>query len=150
MTFDAVAGNEGFCAVMDKPEDWAESDDERIRYFSGTAHYSTTFTLEDASAELVELSFGKVMVAGEVKVNGRYAGGVWTAPYKLDITGFVREGGNSLEVDVTNNWVNRLIGDNRLPEDERGTWAFNNPGSNEDTELQQSGIIGPVCVLVSR
>ena len=148
VSFDAVAGNEGFSAVMDKPEDWAESSDERIRYFSGTAHYSTTFNLEDASARLVELSLGKVMVAGKVKVNGQYAGGVWTAPYKLDITEFVREGENTLEIDVTNNWINRLIGDSRLPEDERGTWTFNNPGPG--ASLQQSGITGPVCVTVSR
>lgn len=148
--FDSVAGNEGFTTVMDKLEDWAESSDERIRYFSGTAHYSTTFSLEDASAEFVELSLGKVMVVGDIKVNGQYAGGVWTAPYKLDITDFVKEGENSLEISVTNNWVNRLIGDNRLPESERGTWTFNNPGADEDTELQQSGIIGPVRLLIGR
>ena len=90
------------------------------------------------------------MVVGDIKVNGQYAGGVWTAPYKLDITDFVKEGENSLEISVTNNWVNRLIGDNRLPESERGTWTFNNPGADEDTELQQSGIIGPVRLLIGR
>ncbi len=148
VTFDAVAGNEGFSVTLDKPGDWAASADERIRYFSGTAHYSTTFSLDDASAKLVELSLGKVMVVGNVKVNGQYAGGVWTAPYKLDITDFVHEGENTLQIEVTNNWVNRLIGDNRLPENERGTWTYRNPGSS--APLQQSGITGPVCLIVSR
>ena len=143
--FDAVAGNEGFSVSMKKPCDWSASPDERIRYFSGTAHYSNTFTLGDTSSKLVELSLGKVMVVGKVKVNGQYAGGVWTAPYKLDITDFVKEGENTLEIDVTNNWINRLIGDYRLPESERGTWTYRNPG--KDAELQQSGIVGPVCVI---
>lgn len=147
VTFDAVAGNEGFSVTLDKPGDWAESTDERIRYFSGTAHYTTTFFLDDTSAKLVELSLGKVMVAGKIKVNGQYAGGVWTAPYKLDITEFVHEGENTLQIDVTNNWINRLIGDSRLPESERGTWTYRNPGSS--ASLQQSGITGPVCVVIS-
>lgn len=146
--FDAVAGNAAFSVSMDKPYDWASAEDERVRYFSGTAHYSTVFTLDDASAESVELTFGKVMVAGKVKVNGKYAGGVWTAPYKLDITPFVQEGENTLEIDVTNNWINRLIGDSRLPDGERGTWTCNDPGSS--AELQSSGLLGPVLLMVRK
>ena len=146
VSFDAVAGNEGFSTVMDKPCDWSTSSDGRIRYFSGTAHYSSSFTLQEAPAGTVELSLGKVMVTGKVKVNGRYAGGVWTAPYKIDVTGLVQEGENTIEIDVTNNWINRLIGDSGLPAGERGTWTFKDPGSS--AELQQSGIIGPVCLTI--
>lgn len=146
--FDAVAGNEGFSVTFDKPEDWAASSDDRIRHFSGTAHYSTTFQFDDTSAKRVELALGKVMVTGKVKVNGQYAGGLWTAPYKLDITDFVRKGENTLQIEATNNWVNRLIGDNALPESERGTWTFKNPGSS--APLQQSGIVGPVNIIVSK
>jgi len=35
----------------------------------------------------------------------------------MDLTGKLREGGNHLEVKVTNLWVNRIIGDEQLPAD---------------------------------
>ena len=39
---------------------------------------------------------------------GQYAGGVWTSPYSLNITPYVKPGKNTIEVEVINNWKNRL------------------------------------------
>lgn len=147
--FDAVAGNEAFSVEMPELCDWAESADESIRYFSGTAHYSTSFEVEDGAEQYV-LDLGQVMVIAKVRINGEYAGGVWTAPYALDITPFVHEGSNTIEVDVANNWINRLVGDQRLPESERQTWTHNNPATNADAELQASGLIGPVTICAMK
>jgi hypothetical protein len=33
-------------------------------------------------------------------------------PYEIDITKAVKKGENSIEIEVTNTWHNRLIGDN--------------------------------------
>ena len=85
------------------------------------------------------------MVLATVKVNGRDAGGVWTCPYRLDISKLVTEGENTLEVTVYNNWRNRLIADEALPQDQRGTWTNVQPFS-ADEELQSSGLLGPVTV----
>ena len=87
------------------------------------------------------------MVLATVRVNGRNAGGVWAYPYRLDITDFVQDGENALEITVFNNWRNRLIADEALPEDQRGTWTNIQPFTAGD-ELQASGLLGPVTLSV--
>ncbi|MDR0845736.1 MAG: glycoside hydrolase family 2 [Tannerella sp.] len=124
-------------------QDWTKSDDERIRYFSGTARYQTTFSMDKLPGRQVYIDLGKVMVMAKVTLNGQPAGGVWTTPYRLNITGLLKEGPNTLEIDVVNNWMNRLIGDLRLPEKDRKTWVNINPWK-ADSPLQPSGLFGPV------
>jgi hypothetical protein len=132
--------------VFEKLQDWSESQDDAIRYYSGTANYKTTFPMNDIpKGETIFLDLGKVQVMAKVTVNGQYAGGVWTAPYRLDVTPYLKEGDNLLEVEVVNTWVNRLIGDQGLPEKDRPTWSHNNPWK-ANSPLQSSGLIGPVSV----
>ena len=53
-----------------------------------------------------------------VRVNGRPAGTAWCAPYAVDLpVEALKEKGNELEIDVTNSWRNRLIGDEQEPAD---------------------------------
>lgn len=132
--------------VADELKDLRLSDDESVRYFSGSVRYETTFDLrgKEKSGRLY-VNTGQVGVMAKVYVNGKYAGGVWTAPYRVDVTDFVRKGKNTLVIDVVNTWVNRLIGDSRLPEDRRGTWTLNNPW-RPDSQLQPSGLFNPVVI----
>lgn len=124
-------------------QDWTESTDPSIRYFSGKAIYTNRITLDKLPQKVLYLDLGKVMVMAKVKINGQYVGGVWTTPYRLPVGDFLRKGENLIEVEVVNNWRNRLIGDASLPEKERGTWTNVNPW-NADSPLQSSGLIGPV------
>lgn len=132
--------------TMDTLQAWNQSEDERVRYFSGTATYTNAFKLKQQPRQPVWIDLGKVMVMARVYVNDQYAGGVWTPPYRLNIQHLLRKGTNTLRVEVVNNWQNRLIGDQKLPENERPTWTSVNPW-HADSPLQESGLIGPVRLL---
>jgi hypothetical protein len=150
VSFDStMRGPEGPLKMSDL-YDWSESNDERIKYYSGTATYKNTFVIDEIPAkEMLYLNLGKVNVMAEVKINGQIAGGVWTPPWQVDVTNLVKPGINSIEIEVVNNWVNRLIGDSRLPEKERSTWINVNQ-IRPDDPLQPSGLMGPVSLVSVR
>ncbi|MBQ9889049.1 MAG: glycoside hydrolase family 2 [Bacteroidales bacterium] len=129
--------------IFETLADWSQSEDESIRYYSGTATYTASISLSEVPREPVWLDLGKVMVMARVFVNGENAGGVWTSPYRVPVGKLLRTGENEIRVEVVNNWRNRLIGDARLPEAERKTYATVNP-YNADSGLQASGLLGPV------
>ena len=126
---------------------WNESEDPFLRFFSGTATYSTSFRLgpEQVTTGVV-LDLGRVFNMAHVYVNGKDMGLLWKEPYKTDISEALVEGDNSLEIRVTNSWGNRLIGDSALPEEERAaktSWEFYSP----DDPLPVSGLLGPVRII---
>ena len=126
--------------------DWSTSKEDAIRYYSGTAVYRTEFTLKDiVPNNPLFINLNEVAVMAKVKVNGQYIGGVWTPPYRLNISEAIKQGTNKVEIEVVNTWVNRLIGDSKLPVEERPTWTPNNPW-NPSSPLQKSGLIGPVVI----
>lgn len=123
-----------------------EMDDPAVKYYSGLTTYTSSFRLAQVPEGPIYLDLGKVMVMAKVYVNGKYAGGAWTAPYRVLVTDLLRKGKNTVRIEVTNNWQNRLIGDQQLPEAERPTWTSVNPWQT-DSPLQESGLIGPVKLL---
>jgi hypothetical protein len=132
--------------TFDKLESWTTRAEPGIKYYSGTAVYQKTFTLANPARQKIFLDLGNVRELAEVKVNGRSAGIVWTPPFRVDITGAVKPGENSLEVEVVNFWPNRIIGDQFLPSGERFT-RTNIRQFNKMTPLMPSGLLGPVRLL---
>lgn len=153
---------------------WSEHPDPAVKYFSGEATYTKTFNLPremSGKHRRIYLDLGQVAVMARVKLNGKDLGVLWKAPFRLDITGNVKVGGNRLEIQVVNLWPNRLIGDERLPEDsERNpdgtlmrwpTWLEEGKSSptgrrtfamwrlwKQGDALLESGLIGPVKLQV--
>ena len=108
--------------TLDKLISWSDHPDAGVKYFSGTATYRKTFNLPPealAAGRSIYLDLGRVAVIARVSLNGHDLGILWNAPFRVDATKALRAGENLLEVQVTNLWVNRMIGDEQLPEDSR-------------------------------
>ncbi len=136
-------GGTGAGDAVHLPHSWAA--DAARRFFSGTATYRLTVKAPAAfrSAEgRVYLDFGEakpiereplpggtlrgnsfaalvappIREAATVFVNGRRAGSLWAPPYRVDITGLLRDGANEIRVDVYNTAINQLAEGGRLPD----------------------------------
>ncbi|MDI3321161.1 glycosyl hydrolase [Pinibacter soli] len=127
--------------------DWTVNSNDSVKYYSGTAIYSTTFNWNAlAVSNRIWLDVGVVNNIAQIKVNGVNCGVAWTAPYRVDITKALKVGVNKLEIEVTNTWANRLIGDHSLPEAERVT-NTESPYRLEGKPLIPAGLLGPVVLL---
>lgn len=144
--FDPAKGGLGEVKFTEL-KDWTKHSNEAIKYYSGTAVYRKTLQWDTkGGSERLFLRFSGLGSAARVVVNGREQGIVWCSPWEIDVTDAVREGDNELEIYVVNSLMNRMIGDARLPENERFTYAFPEIASAKDT-LVESGIIGRVDLV---
>ena len=97
---------------------WNESSDDNIKYYSGTARYTQHLYLKELDRNYkYVLDLGEVKNLAVVKVNGKTCGTLWRPPFTVDITDALLGGDNTLEIDVTNLWVNRMVGDEQEPDD---------------------------------
>ena len=155
-------------ARFDSLKDWTLRLEEGIKYYSGIAVYRQRFDLPKAGAtdknNRLYLDLGEVKNLARVRLNGKDLGVVWTTPWRVDITEAVKQKGNTLEIEVANLWPNRLIGDEKLPDDgikdgqwpdwlikgkERtsGRYTFTTYRYyTKDSPLLKSGLIGPVTI----
>ena len=125
--FDPSWGGPGEVA-FDSISEWTERPEPGIRYYSGTAVYRRSFSMPEgklnkkANDYFIKINLSNSMA--KVKLNGKTAGIIWTSPGELKITDYLKEKENTLEVEVTNLWINRLIGDEEEPWDgiENGKW----------------------------
>ena len=123
------------------------------------------------------LDLGIMNDIAEVWVNGKHAGVCWYPPFVINITPYMKAGNNEISIAVTNNWANRLIGDEQYPADfewgeDRGEelgramkaypdWFIQNkprPSQQrktfnvwyyyrKDSPLQPAGLVGPVQII---
>jgi hypothetical protein len=117
--FDPRWGGPAQPVTFAKLDDWSKRPEPGIRYYSGTAVYRKTFALRQPPVphQRVFLDLGKIAVMAEVKLNGRDLGVLWKPPFRVEVGDALTAGDNTLELRVVNLWINRLIGDEQLPED---------------------------------
>jgi uncharacterized membrane protein YdcZ (DUF606 family) len=135
-------------ATFDKLTSWTDSTVDGIKYFSGTATYTTTFSLDDKEltpGQRLFLNLGTVKNLAAVRLNGHDLGILWKSPFVVDITAAAVLGRNKLEIEITNLWPNRLIRDKKLPVEQRITWTSSDIYKG-DEPLLPSGLLGPVVI----
>ncbi|KEO74278.1 glycosyl hydrolase [Anditalea andensis] len=133
--------------VWNKLQDWTAHENDSVKYYSGTAEYTTSFQWEGERDAALWLDLGKVANLAAVRVNGLDCGVAWTYPYRVDITDAIKPGQNRVEIAVTNTWANRIIGDFNLPEEDRLTRSLAPLERIKNNPLQEAGLIGPVKIL---
>ena len=138
---------------LSKLESWTANADGGVRFFSGTATYTKTMQAPAAwfqPGAKLWLDLGTVKDLAVVSINGTEVGTAWHAPYCVDVTGALKPGPNRVEIQVTNEWTNRQIGDRSLPAERRVLAAAPaGPGlgrGGAQTPLE-SGLLGPVAVI---
>jgi alpha-L-rhamnosidase len=142
---------------------WTEQVDDAVKYYSGSAAYTTDFIVPKAMVRKeirLTLELGVVHDLVEVWLNDQHMGVLWRPPFNIDVTQAARAEKNQLRLAVTNTWRNRLIGDYGKEPSERKSfvvpllrlgkeWLPGGPG----TVLSPAGLLGPVrisCAAVVR
>lgn len=142
---------------------WTDSKVEGVKYYSGTARYKKVFQYNDninqVRREKLYLDLGEVSKVAEVWLNGEHLGIVWAKPYRFDVTDLLKQGENTIVVEVANTWSNRLTGDALTGGNYTNTNISNTVipvspfESGDQTRLPwvavpliESGLLGPVSV----
>ncbi|MCJ8210002.1 DNA-binding protein [Mucilaginibacter sp. RS28] len=144
--FDAKMRGPKSPVVFNGLSDWSKSMNDSVKYYSGTAVYRQQFNFKNSGSGKTYIDLGKVTNLATVIVNGVDCGNAWTPPYRVDITKALKPGMNQLEIQVTNTWANRIMGDHNQPEEKRLTWT-NAPYRLENKALLPAGLLGPVRLL---
>ncbi|HMR85533.1 MAG TPA: DNA-binding protein, partial [Niabella sp.] len=126
---------------------WNQHDNNAIKYYSGTAVYKSSFSIEHLDKfKPVYLTVDSIFNIATVTINGVSCGTLWTPPYRLDVSKAIKAGENTIEIKVANTWANRLIGDLTLPEDKRITWTTAPLNLLQNKPLSKAGLEGEVRI----
>jgi hypothetical protein len=125
--------------------------------FSGKVEYSTDFNLETAySKDKIFLDLGEVKYSAEIEINGKKLPPLLWAPFRTEISKFIRKGKNSLKIIVANSLANAILKEG-IPkewENNYGTrWPsvkgnfYNERQMEFEKESLFGGLYGPVRIL---
>jgi hypothetical protein len=159
------------------PQSWTEVED--LKHYSGTATYTQIVQLTESDLQKGtrwELDFGPgaslpmpppepqkpsspgmrawfegpVREAAVVYVNNKRAGSVWTAPYSVDLTPYLRAGENWLRIVVGNTAINHLAGQ-PAPDYKELRAKYGNRFDPQDMDNLQpipSGLLHPLKLVI--
>jgi hypothetical protein len=156
---------------MPKLHSW--SDEDPLRYYSGSVTYQKSIDLPPEISASVILDLGEgtpidlpqplpqfnmrayleppVREAAQVFINDHFAGFVWHPPYKLDVTNLLRPGYNDFRIIVANTAMNEMAGrplpDYHLLNDRYGERFI--PQDMDKITALPSGILGGLRLIIT-
>lgn len=144
VTFQPNRGAPSNGVLFPQLTSWTESDIPGVRYFSGTAIYrASVIAPKHKPDDEVWLRFSEVHEIARIRINSHDAGTVWSYPFALKVGGWLKPGRNSIEIEVTNLWPNRIIGDLQPGATAHYT-ETNIRAYKADSPLFPSGLIGDI------
>jgi hypothetical protein len=135
--------------------EWKSDQEELLGGFSGTARYKIVFDKPVGKANDYYLSLGEVCHSARVILNGKDLGTLIADPMYLSCGAVLKEGKNTLEVEVANTAINRVA----WLDQHNINWYYETSGmdlSSCDWEYKKkdpswvpvkSGLIGPVQLI---
>jgi hypothetical protein len=94
--------------MMSKIQPWTNfTDDPTTQSFSGTGIYTTSFNLKNKARDYL-LQLDKLYESARIIVNGQDAGLIWSLPFETKIGKFLKEGKNTISIEVCNLMANRI------------------------------------------
>lgn len=128
------------------------TDDSATQSFSGTAVYSTTFNLKSKNAAGYLLQLGKVYESAKVFINDKEVGILWSIPFDAEIGKYLKEGTNTIKIEVANLMANRIRNMDRNKQVWRKFHEINfvninyKPFDATNWNVEPSGLEGPVTI----
>nr|WP_321408139.1 glycosyl hydrolase [uncultured Carboxylicivirga sp.] len=92
-------------------QSWTMLPDENASVVMARGKYTTTFSANKDMADDWILDLGDVRETARVSVNGIAVDTLWSVPYHVHIGSYLKEGLNTLEIEVTNlpaNYISKL------------------------------------------
>ena len=89
---------------------WTDLAIDEVKDNMGTAVYSTTFTVNKNNADDWILDLGDVRETARVKLNNKDVQTLWSVPYRLSVGKYLKNGLNSIEIEVTGLPANHIAG----------------------------------------
>jgi hypothetical protein len=135
---------------------WTELDDAEAKRFHGTARYTVTFMAPTMPADEWLLDLGQVCESARLWLNGEFVGTLWSPPFRTFVGKFLRQGVNTLVVEVTNLAANRIADMDRQGVAWKVFYDINfvnrhyQPFDASDWQPRPSGLLGPVRLLPVR